>query len=344
MLRSAPCRSALCRSPLRRSLLAAWLVLPGCARSPSYLHPSGYAGDREAALGWIMLITAAVVVVVVTVLVVVGARRGGGRGGRAVERPGEGLRWIYIGGIGLPTLILLVMFVLTLTTLSAVATPTAKPALTVEVTGHRWWWEVRYPGRSPAEITVAANEIHIPLGRPVRFELVSADIIHSFWVPELAGKTDLIPGQRNVMWLEADSAGTYWGQCAEYCGLQHAHMQLYVVAEPPADFSRWLERQRAPARTPQDPAAAAGQAVFTRSACAACHAIRGTGAAGAFGPDLTHLASRRRIAAGLLPNTRGSLAGWIANPQALKPGNDMPVVGLEARELQAVVAYLGSLQ
>jgi cytochrome c oxidase subunit 2 len=188
-----------------------------------------------------------------------------------------------------------------------------------------------------------ANEIHIPVGRPVRFEVVAGDVIHSFWIPELAGKTDLIPGQRNVMWLEADHPGVYRGQCAEYCGMQHSKMAMSVVADPPAAFGAWLARQRLPAASPSDPDMVAGEAVFTTSACALCHTIRGTPARGRVGPDLTHLASRRMIAAGTLPNTRGYLAGWIANPQALKPGNVMPAVPLRPTELQVLITYLQSL-
>jgi cytochrome c oxidase subunit 2 len=169
-------------------------------------------------------------------------------------------------------------------------------------------------------------------------------VIHSFWIPQLGGKTDLIPGQMNVTWLEADSAGVYRGQCGEYCGLQHAKMAMAIVAESPGDFSRWLDRQRQPAAAPADSDAAAGARTFAGSGCALCHTVRGTLAGGRFGPDLTHLAGRRSIAAGSLPNTRGNLAGWIANPQAIKPGTQMPVVPLRPSELLAVVAFLQGLK
>jgi cytochrome c oxidase subunit 2 len=327
----------------------ALVTLTACAQAPTYLRTSGDAADREAALGWILLIVSLIVIAVVSALVLVGSVRG-----RRHERPGDvirdsghGLPWIAVGGVAVPVLVLVVLFVYSMSVLEAVAgtTPTATPALTVRVVGHRWWWEVRYVGGAPNEDVVTANEIHIPTGRRVRLELETADVIHSFWVPELAGKTDLIPGQRNVMWLQADTAGRYRGQCAEYCGQEHAMMGLAVQADAPAAFERWLDSQREPAVPPaaDDPALLTGEAVFTRSECSRCHTIRGTGATGRLGPDLTHLASRRTIAAGLLPNTPGDLAGWVANPQALKPGNDMPIVELDPEQLHAVVRYLQSL-
>jgi cytochrome c oxidase subunit II len=242
-----------------------------------------------------------------------------------------------------PAVILLGVLFYSTATFAAVAKPPSRQAVTIQVVGHRWWWEVRYAGRSPSEHFTTANELHIPIGQPVRLELATADVIHSFWVPELAGKTDLIPGQRNVAWVEADHPGRYWGHCGEYCGLQHANMMLTVVAEPPADFARWAEGQRQPAAAPAAAPAQAGQAVFTRSACSLCHTVRGTEAGGALGPDLTHLASRGTIAAGLLPNRRGQLAGWIANPQRLKPGVLMPAVPLSSTDLNALLAYLESL-
>ncbi|MEO7986216.1 MAG: cytochrome c oxidase subunit II [Gemmatimonadales bacterium] len=304
----------------------------------------GVAGSREAVLGWVLLVVAMIVTLVVSLLVLAGAWRGRTSELLPPQRTGGGLRWIVIGGIIVPTVILAAVFVLTMVTQAAVAAPSAPPTVTVQITGHQWWWEVHYLDRSPSRIAVTANEIHIPVGQPVRFELVTGDVIHSFWIPELGGKTDLIPGQRNVMWLEADSAGVYRGQCGEYCGTQHAKMAMSVIAEPAGKFNQWLVLQRQPAAAPPDPDVAAGERVFASSACALCHTVRGTLAGGRLGPDLTHLAGRRTIAAGMLPNTRGNLAGWIANPQALKPGSLMPVVPLRATELLAVVAFLQSLE
>ena len=324
----------------------AWLAalaLGGCAESPTYLRTDGYIGDRVALLGWVLLAIASAVVVVIAVLVLAAVFRRRPGAETRLGRSGGGIRWIVMGGIVVPAVILLGVLVYATTTYAAVVYPAAKPALTVQVVGHRWWWELRYSGAAPAETFVTANELHLPVGQPVRLELATADVIHSFWVPALAGKTDLIPGQRNVAWIEADRPGRYWGHCGEYCGLQHANMMLTVVAEPPAAFARWAQGQRRPADVPAAAPAQAGQAVFTRSACALCHAVRGTGAGGGLGPDLTHLASRGTIAAGVLPNRPGHLAGWVANPQSIKPGVLMPSVPLSSTELNALLAYLESL-
>jgi cytochrome c oxidase subunit 2 len=310
--------------------------------SPSFLRTYGFVAGREAWLGWILLGIAAVVVLVVSALVVGGARRGRRSEPGRINRDGDGLRWIVIGGIVVPSLVLVGVLVLTVTTQAAIATP-AGTDLTVRVTGRQWWWEVTYLDPSPSLIATTANEIHIPVGLPVRLQVVSGDVIHSFWIPELAGKTDLIPGQQNVMWLEADRPGVYHGQCAEYCGLQHAKMAMEVVAEPPDAFARWLERQRAPAAAPAGNDAAAGARVFATTACALCHTVRGTMAGGRLGPDLTHVAGRRTIAAGTIANTRGNLLGWIENPQAFKQGTLMPAVPLKGRELDDLTAYLQSL-
>ena len=214
--------------------------------SPSYLHGAGYIGERVATLGWVLLAIAAAVIVAVAVLVCVAILR------PRAEEPGPmprggGLSWIVIGGVVMPAIILLGTMVYSLAVLAQTSRPNGKPALAVQVVGHRWWWEVRYPGTSPEQVFVTANEIHIPVGVPVRLELTTADVIHSFWIPQLAGKTDLIPGQRNVAWIEADTAGRYWGHCGEYCGLQHANMMMTVVAEPAAEFTG-LAGGAAPAR------------------------------------------------------------------------------------------------
>jgi len=203
---------------------------------------------------------------------------------------------------------------------------------------------VRYLYDNPSQIVVTANEIHIPVGRPVRIRGTSNDVIHSFWVPNLHGKRDLIPSRITDEWIQADQPGRYRGQCAEFCGMQHAHMALLVIAEEPAQFEMWQETQLATSSAPVDEEQRHGQQVFLAKACAACHAVRGTAAAGTLGPDLTHIGSRRTIAAGVFENTRGSLAAWIADPQTIKPGNNMPMVALTADELRAASAYLASLK
>lgn len=307
------------------------------------LTSSGPVAAAQARLGWWLMIVSAVVIVVVAVLVVIGAFRSPVGDRREIVREGGGIRWIVVGGIIAPAIILVLTLAFTVATEVATAAPPADPSVTVEVIGHRWWWEVKYVG-APSRTVVTANEIHIPVGAPVRVQLSSADVIHSFWIPQLAGKTDVIPGQRNVTWLQANAPGVYRGACTEYCGLQHANMAAFVVAETPAAFRQWLQTQTDSASTPTDPDAVAGLGVFQRSACGACHAIRGSEALGHVGPELTHLASRMTIAAGALENTRGNLAGWIANSQAIKPGNDMPVMALSPGDLQALVAYLETLK
>jgi cytochrome c oxidase subunit 2 len=216
--------------------------------------------------------------------------------------------------------------------------------LVIRVRGSQWWWDVTYLDAQPRRTLISANEIHIPVGRPVRVELAATDVIHSFWVPSLAGKQDLIPGRNNALTFTARHAGVYRGQCAEFCGLQHAHMALFVVASDPAGFATWREAQLQPAREPADAEQERGRVVFVAKACSACHTIRGTLAAGTLGPDLTHVASRRTIAAGIFETTRGTLAAWIADPQTIKPGNNMPMVPLTADELRAVSAYLANLK
>lgn len=270
----------------------------------------------------------------------------GGRGREDTGRPRSermGTRWMVAGGILFPAVVLTVIFVLSLGVMAPLFPSRGETVpLTVEVTGRQWWWDINYPGDAGGVGT--ANEIHIPVGVRVRVLLRSDDVIHSFWVPGLQGKTDMIPGRTNVTWLEADSAGAWRGQCAEFCGMQHAKMALVVVAEPVEDFERWLAHQRRPAPEPSDSALRADRDTFLASGCVLCHTVRGTLARAAVGPDLTHVASRRTLAAGELPNTRGNLYGWIANPQALKPGSHMPAVELSAAELHAIVRYLESLR
>jgi cytochrome c oxidase subunit II len=216
--------------------------------------------------------------------------------------------------------------------------------LTIEVVGHQWWWEVQYDDPLPVRTLKTANEIHIPTGQMVLLKLTSRDVIHSFWAPNLHGKKDLIPGHVNLMWIQADNPGVYRGQCAEFCGAQHAHMAFRVVAEPPDQFADWYDKQLRPADTPADTARQHGQQVFLTSRCVMCHTIRGTTAAAVSGPDLTHLASRETIAADTLPNTPDHLGRWVVNSQAIKPGNQMPPNELSSEDLQSLISYLESLQ
>jgi cytochrome c oxidase subunit 2 len=217
-------------------------------------------------------------------------------------------------------------------------------AVTIELTGNQWWWQARYLNDSPQRIVVTANEIHIPVGRPVQIRGTSRDVIHSFWVPNLNGKRDLIPSRVTTEWIQADHAGRFRGQCAEFCGLQHAHMALWVVAEPEDQFEAWMNRQLQPAVQPSDPDKRQGYDVFMNNGCVFCHNITGTPANGQVAPDLTHFASRFTIAAGTLPNTKGNLGGWILDPQNIKPGNHMATINLKPEDVQPMLDYLESLE
>ncbi len=245
----------------------------------------------------------------------------------------------------LATVILLfVMVIGSFRTSRALGSMGEQKALTIEVYGHQWWWEVVYPNAEADKIIQTANEIHVPTGLPIRIHGTSRDVIHSFWVPNAQGKRDLIPGYQNDLMLQVDQPGRWRGQCAEFCGEQHAHMSFYVVAESPAKFGTWLNAQQQDAPTPTTPQAMHGQQVFLTHACVMCHAIQGTTANARMGPDLTHLASRSTIAAGTLPNTVGNLGGWILNAQGIKPGVRMPPNQMSGSDLQDLLAYLETLR
>ena len=226
----------------------------------------------------------------------------------------------------------------------SMANAAASEKLSITLTANQWWWDVRYNSADSSKTLRTANELHLPVGVPVRIILNSNDVIHSFWVPSLAGKQDLIPGRQNDISITPTKIGIYRGQCAEYCGAQHAHMALVVNVDSYADFLKWWRHQLQPAPPPATPLALAGYNFVTGRNCSACHAIAGTPASGTVGPDLTHLASRRTIAAGTMPMGKGNLYGWVADPQSLKPGSKMPTIALEPDELHAVVAYLETLK
>jgi cytochrome c oxidase subunit 2 len=222
--------------------------------------------------------------------------------------------------------------------------PSGPAAVTIDVIGHQWWWDFQYRDVTPSDMVTSPNELHIPVGVPVVLRLQTRDVIHSFWVPSLHGKRDLVAGYTNHLWIQADTPGVYRGQCAEFCGHQHANMAFTVVAEPVDAFQTWLQQQRRPAAEPATDLQRRGRDVFLQSPCVSCHTVRGTDAGSRLGPDLTHVASRLTIAAGTLPNTRGHLAGWIADPQSIKPGVRMPANPLPAEDLQAVLAYVRALR
>jgi cytochrome c oxidase subunit II len=247
--------------------------------------------------------------------------------------------WIALMTIGLFGLALTSFF-----TDRALVHAAETPQVTLKITAHQWWWDIEYSDPDPSRRVRTANEIHLPAGEPVHLELSSDDVIHSFWAPNLHGKRDMIPGRPAQFRLQPLRAGIYRGQCAEFCGLQHAHMALDIVVEPRRDFDAWYERQLATPPPASEARAARGQQVFMTSACNLCHAIAGTDASASFGPDLSHFASRRSIAAGTLPNDPGNLRRWLENPQQVKPGNRMPIVDLGRDDIDALVTYLGTLQ
>ncbi len=342
---SEPGFQRLCRASL---IACSALLLGGCSAAwqsgrpvPSILDARGPAAARIESLWWLLFWLGTAVYIVVMAALLFALFRS--RKDREEHNQRDEPRWRRVmlwGGLVIPALILVVVYGFTLNTLRATAIPAEADEVVVEVVGRRWWWEVHYPDRQ----IVSANEIVIPVGQPVRLRLTSDEVIHSFWVPQLHGKMDANPRIYTNFWLQADEAGEYWGECAEYCGVQHAKMRFLVIAVPPAEFQSWLDEQAQPAQQPAEEAAVEGQQVFLRTGCINCHTVRGTNATGELGPDLTHFASRRTLAAGALENTRGSLGGWISDPHSIKPGNLMPPTALTGAELNALLTYLESLR
>ncbi|MGQ0642386.1 MAG: cytochrome c oxidase subunit II [Gemmatimonadaceae bacterium] len=314
-----------------------WLLLTmasACSGSTSTLDARGPAAETIADLWWVMLGLAGLVFLAVLAFLLPTLRKRT----PASHRPHT---WLA-GAIGTSAVILTTLFIVSERTMGRLHHVTGSDDLRVSVKGWQWWWEVAYIVGSDTVVT--ANEIHIPTGRRVRLELTTGDVIHSLWVPNLQGKTDLVPGRTHLTWLQADHPGISYGPCAEYCGVQHAHMTLVVVALAPAEFAAWLQRERLPATPPIEPQRIAGAGVFARAGCAYCHMVRGTTSLGKLGPDLTHFASRRTIAAATLENAPRHLTAWLADPQRVKPGTRMPTTPLAARDLAAVVAYVSGLR
>jgi cytochrome c oxidase subunit II len=312
----------------------------------SALDPQGPQAASLHWLIWVFFAVSAIIWTLVMLVLVIALlrRRASGQEPVSTNQAGERRASVFVAGSLAATILTVGALTLIsyLSTHSVAASPNAP--IHIRVRGFQWWWEVTYLDPTPSRNFITANEIHIPVGQPVTVDLLAMDVIHSFWVPNLAGKQDLIPGRLNQLTFTASRPGRYRGQCAEFCGLQHAHMAMLIVADEPQEYERWRERQIATAPAAATPEQDRGRQVFTEKACAACHAIRGTPAAGTLGPDLTHVAGREYIGAGVMPTTRGSLAAWIADPQGAKPGNNMPLVPLSAEELRSVSAYLASLQ
>jgi cytochrome c oxidase subunit 2 len=316
------------------------MLTASCSGSHHVLDPKGAQAKSIAFIAWFMFASAAAV----TLLVYVTLGRGLSRRRRTNRRGAERRfllneqTWVVAGGVVLPAVFIVV---LTGMSMHVLRNQPASGALNVTVIGHQYWWEVDYPDLH----VTTANELHIPEGRDVNVTLKSDDVIHSFWVPELAGKIDMIPGQTNHLTLHANRTGRFRGQCAEFCGLQHANMIFFVTADAAGDFDRWVDGQRGPASTPvADSVEASGEKAFMELPCASCHTIQGTGADGTRGPDLTHFASRDTLGAGVAPNNRGYLGGWIADAQSTKPGSLMPPVAMSPEQLNALIAYLESLR
>ena len=326
------------------------LLLAGCGGSlndinhtPNLLDPQGPIALKESNLFWAILIIATVVFVIVFSVLIYSIIKFRARPDSPEPTQTHGNTRIEIAWTIAPSLVLVGVLVGTIATMFSIQQPAAPNTITVNAVGHQWWWEFQYPDQH----FVTADEMWVPTGTVVHINLVSNNVIHSFWVPQLTGKTDVIPGHDNMMWLQADTAGWYRGECAEFCGTQHAHMDFLVHAVPASQYQAWVTQQQQVAATPTDALAQAGAKYFASSACIGCHAINGvttTDQSKLIGPNLTHFGGRQWIAGGVVANTPANLAAWLRNPQAVKDGADMPNLGLTQDQINELVAYLESLQ
>jgi cytochrome c oxidase subunit 2 len=322
-------------------------MLAGCGGSQDTLAPHSHAAGDIANLFWVMMAVAFGGLALITGLLVFAwvrrDRRGFG-GDPNDPHPGEKPAWFVVVGMGVvfPLMVIVALFIVgNWAIINVTQAPAASStAMTVDAIGHQWYWEFRYPGTK----AVTADEMHIPVDTRVNLVATTADVIHSFWVPELNRKIDTIPGRQNRILLYSDKVGVFRGQCAEFCGLQHAHMGMLVFVQPKAQFRAWLKRQAAPAATPTTSLARRGEQVFLSGPCSSCHAIRGTTARGYVGPDLTHLGSRTTLGGVTIPASNGYLARWIVDSQHFKPGNEMPDFHLTGSQVQSLVAYLKGLK
>jgi cytochrome c oxidase subunit 2 len=346
-MRGAYCAARAARAIRGGSVLA---LLAACHGSQNVLDPAGPSNRSINHLFWAMLIVASLVwlAVVIAAFAATLRRRRGTREDLEpiVTAPNDEHRrhTSVVTGLVAGTVLILLLFLIYDFTLGRALAERPARTLTIELIGHQWWWEVQYQDPDPSKILVDANELHIPAGEPVQVKLTSRDVIHSFWVPNIIGKRDLIPGYTSSLFLNADKPGVYRAQCAEFCGAEHAKMALTVVVHPRADFAAWLAEARAPAAEPNDSSAKEGEKVFLAGPCSSCHAIAGLPAYGTVGPNLTHLASRRTIGAGTLPNSRGNLGGWVVDPQSIKPGVRMPSNEIAAKDLRNLIDYLETLK
>jgi cytochrome c oxidase subunit 2 len=323
-------------------VVAVGLLLAGCGGDQSTLSPKSRASHDITTLWWWMLVVSGIVFLGAVVMLIVGWLRKSPGLPFIGERENVSTGLVVVFGLAVPLVILVALFIVAnLTVMNATSAPApGSTQMTIKVVGHQWFWEFRYPG-TPA---VTANELHIPTGTRVNVVGTTEDVIHSFWVPELNRKIDLIPGRTNRVLLYTNRPGVYRGQCAEFCGLQHAHMSLAVFADPPQKFRAWLANESKPRRAPATAALRAGEQQFMSQQCASCHTLRGTNAKGAVGPDLTHFGSRTTLASYMLANNPANVAKWLRNPQAVKPGNKMPDLGLTDAQIAQLVPYLESLK
>jgi cytochrome c oxidase subunit II len=317
--------------------------------SHNILHPAAPQAGHIEWLYWVIFW----ICFVVYVLMIIGYTRAAAKSKSDAIYPlpvfedkegDQRAKWAVGTAVAVTVLTLFVVLVLSVVTGKKAAGLSSKNPLTIQIIGHQWWWEVVYPNPQADQTVTTANEIHVPVNTPVVVLTNSTDVIHSFWAPNITGKRDLLPGYSSAFWFNIQQAGTYRGQCAEFCGLQHAHMGFSIIAQSVDDFQAWEQQQLKPAPEPTNDETKRGREVFLTRACLMCHTIRGTDAGARMGPDLTHLASRNMIAAETLPNTRGALAGWILDPQRIKPGAEMAPNSLAPDDLQALLAYLQTLQ
>lgn len=321
--------------------LAAMLV--SCSGNQAGLNPHGPIARSIATHGWALLAICGSVYVVVMIALFIALARRRQDSDDLPETTARLTRTVSMATV-LTVITLVGIAASSVVAGRGIYSPSGAGAMTVDVVGHQWWWDFQYRDITPSDVFASPNELHIPVGVPVVIKAMSTDVIHSFWVPNLRGKRDLIPGIVTNTWMQADAPGVYRGQCAEFCGYQHAHMALQVVAEPMDRFLAWIESQRQPAAEPVTDEQRKGRDVFMQGPCATCHTIRGTDAGSRLGPDLTHVGSRLMVAAGTLPNTRDHLRTWVINAQREKPGNRMPPIGLNPADLDAVLTYLRSLR
>jgi cytochrome c oxidase subunit 2 len=337
----------------KRITAATLTLLLGACSSQTYQSDFANAGveDRQfLILFWIFVAVCVAMYVLVIIFLIAGIARRRRTGDANVVETGRHhqshplLRGGLIGWAALVSTGLVGLAIASFFADRTMANAAANEKLSITVTGKQWWWDIQYNAADVSKTMRTANELHLPVGVPVRILLRSDDVIHSFWVPSFVGKQDLIPGRDTDVSFTPTKVGIFRGQCAEFCGVEHAHMAFVVDVEPYADFVKWWEHQLQEAQPPRTPLALAGYKYVTTRECATCHTISGTPAGGRLGPDLTHLASRRSIAAGTLPMGEGNLYGWVEDPQSIKPGSKMPTIDLEPSDLHAVVAYLETLK